>query len=148
MVVDKGSILFFSEDIHFLFKNKIKTRKWIYHCMKSEGKSIDSVNIIFCSDPFLYKLNRQYLKHDTYTDIITFDLSDSSNIISGDIYISIDRIKDNAKQFETTFLHELHRVIIHGFLHLSGYKDKTKPEKQLMRSKEDICLSLQPKFFD
>jgi rRNA maturation RNase YbeY len=116
--------------------------------MRSEHKDIDFVNVIFCSDSFLLDLNKHYLNHDTYTDILTFDYSDASTNVSGDIFISIDRVKENAKQFKTTFLQELHRVIIHGFLHLAGYKDKTRPEQQLMRSKEDIYLSLQPNFFN
>lgn len=116
--------------------------------MQSESKKIAGVNVIFCSDKFLHSLNTKYLKHDTLTDIITFDYSESDNAISGDVFISIDRVKENAKKYKVFFPVELHRVIIHGFLHLAGYKDKHIDEKQVMTSKEDYYLSLQPKFFN
>jgi len=146
--LNSGSILYFTEDIRFLLRDKRKLRNWIYHCMKAEEKSIGNVNIIFCSDRYLLDLNQTYLHHDTFTDIITFDYSESRNALSGDIFISIERVKNNAQKFHTSFLNELHRVIIHGFLHLAGYKDKSKSEQQIMRSKEDYCLSLQPKFWN
>lgn len=100
------------------------------------------MNYIFCSDPFLAKLNIQYLGHPTYTDIITFDCSEDNNFIQGDIYISIDRVRENALKFKTDFPQELHRVIVHGALHLIGYSDKSRQGKNEMRKKEDAYLSL------
>ena len=145
--MSKGKILFFAEDIRFLLKDKKKIRNWINFSIQAEGKSIGTVNIIFCSDSYLLELNQKYLNHDTFTDIITFDYSDQAENISGEIFISIDRIKENAKKFQVPFYNELHRVIIHGFLHLAGYKDKSRKDKLLMTSKEDYYLSLQPNFF-
>lgn len=100
-----------------------------------------SLDYIFCSDAYLLKINQQYLRHNDYTDIITFELSATSQT-EGEIYISVDRVKDNAMKFETTFSHELHRVIFHGALHLCGYKDKKKQEVLLIRKKEDEYLKL------
>ena len=99
------------------------------------------INYIFCSDNYLHQINFQYLDHDTFTDIITFDQSDKDQI-EGDIFISIDRVHENANERNISFVNELHRVMIHGILHLLGYNDKTPKEKQLMREKEDECLSL------
>ena len=102
---------------------------------------------MFCSDNYLLEINKQYLNHDTYTDIITFDYSTKKEPISGDIYIGIERVKENATTFSKSFENELHRVIIHGVLHLLGYKDKTKPAKQEMTKQEDICLKELEKMF-
>jgi rRNA maturation RNase YbeY len=135
-------IQFFSEDISFTLKEKNKVRNWIRQTVQSEGKKLKELNFIFCSDNYLLEINQQYLKHDTFTDIVTFDNSESSEIIIGDIFISIDRIKENANRYKVSEKDELHRVIIHGTLHLLGYKDKTKAHKTLMTSKEDQYLLL------
>ena len=142
-----GKILFFSEDINFLLRNKKKLRQWINASIVHEKMYTGSINFIFCSDEYLYALNNKYLSHKTLTDIITFDNSEKNLEISGDIFISIDRIHENAKQYKCTFVNELHRVIIHGILHLTGYNDNTKKEKYEMRSKEDYYLSLLPNIF-
>ncbi len=135
---------FFTEDISFTLRNKNKLRKWIQVVIGNEKKLPGSLNFVFCSDEYLHKLNVQYLDHDTLTDIITFDLSENADEISGEIYISIDRVKENAKKFTVPFYNELQRVMIHGILHLAGYHDKTHEEVTIMRGKEDKCLSLLP----
>lgn len=134
-------ISFHSEDVDFHLVNEKQIIKWIKNSVKNEGKTISELSYIFCSDEYLHKMNLEYLNHDTYTDIITFDYTEG-NIVSGDIFISIDRVKENALKFNTEFLNELSRVTIHGVLHLAGYKDKTTKEKELMRSKEDFYLTL------
>ncbi len=134
-------ISFHSEDVDFHLVNEKQIIKWIKNSVKNEGKTISELSYIFCSDEYLHKMNLEYLNHDTYTDIITFDYTEG-NIVSGDIFISIDRVKENALEFNTEFLNELSRVTIHGVLHLAGYKDKTTKEKELMRSKEDFYLTL------
>ncbi len=180
----KESINFFSEEIKFNLRDKIKIRKWILLALKKEKKSIDSINYIFCSDSYLLKLNKTYLGHNYLTDVITFDFRNlkleagswkqeagswkletgskkeeitipelpnnfskvlnfgKDEKLSGDIYISIDRVKENAKEYSKSFYPELHRVIIHGVLHLAGYDDITLKDKKLMSSKEDNYLSL------
>src|ERR1700712_4211242 len=134
-------IFFFEEDTTFKPKNKAKLRDWIKATVIAEGYTLSELNYIFCSDTYLLALNQQYLDHDTYTDIITFDNSELEKVIVGDIFISIDRIRENAKEFSKTEQDELHRVIIHGTLHLLGYKDKTKADKNLMTQKEDFYLA-------
>jgi len=136
-----AQIQFFSEEIKFTVPNPRKTTAWIKAAIKKEKANLESINYIFCSDDFLRAMNIQYLKHQTYTDIITFNYG-SDGVIEGDIYISIDRIKENAEKFSVDFNSELRRVIIHGVLHLLGYNDKSKTEKALMRKKEDSYLSL------
>ena len=133
-------IHFFEEDISYTLKQKTKVREWIFATVKEEGNKLKELNFVFCSDDYLLKINQEYLKHDTYTDIITFDNSDTEGIINGDIYISIERIRENAENFNTSETDELHRVIIHGTLHLLGYLDKTKKEKAIMTEKEDFYL--------
>jgi rRNA maturation RNase YbeY len=135
-------VYFFTEDISFTLKEKSKVRNWVKQTIQAEGKKLKELNFIFCSDNYLLEINQQYLKHDTFTDIVTFDNSESSEIIIGDIFISIHRIKENANQYKVSEMDELHRVIIHGTLHLLGYKDKTKAHKTLMTSKEDHYLLL------
>ncbi len=137
-----GSIRFFSEEIRFNLKGQRKTADWIKSVVLTEGKALRSVNIIFCSDAYLAEINKQYLKHDTFTDIITFNLSSAPDQIEGEIYISIDRVKENALSLGFDFETELQRVIIHGILHLVGYKDKSSSQKSIMRKKEDASLSL------
>jgi rRNA maturation RNase YbeY len=136
-----SSISFFSEDIDFIFNNESLCVSWLEKSIKNEGKIAGDLSFVFCDDEYLHKINLQYLKHDTYTDIITFDYTEA-NIIAGDIFISIDRVKENATAFNTLFENELSRVIIHGVLHLVGYKDKTEEESTLMRAKEDFYLNL------
>lgn len=135
-------ISFFSEDIDFTLKDKAKVRSWIGDTIKSEGfKRVSELSFVFCSDDYLLAINKQYLNHDTYTDIVTFDSSDEEDVIAGDIFISIERIRENAAKFGVTEQEELHRVIIHGVLHLCGYYDKKKEDKELMTAKENEYLS-------
>lgn len=134
-------INFFSEDIQFTLKDKIRLRKWVTKTIENEELKLGELNFIFCSDHYLLNINQEYLKHDTFTDIITFDNSDAADLISGDIFISVERITENAKNLNINFNDELHRVMIHGVLHLIGYPDKEKEEKIFMTSKEDSYLA-------
>ena len=132
-------------DIFFEETKPIKLRKsvlkrHIISLINNESKRTGNITIIFCSDNYLLVMNKKYLEHDYFTDIITFDYVEN-DIISGDLFISVDRVKENAEKFNTTFLNELVRVIFHGVLHLAGYKDKTTPDQQLMREKENFYLS-------
>lgn len=133
---------FFNQDITFKLPRPRKTKQWIREVASREGRQLVQLNYIFCSDEYLLSINRQYLKHNTLTDIITFDNSEGGGVIEGDIFISIERVKANATELKTTFNEELHRVLIHGVLHLSGYSDKSASDKSLMRKKEDAYLSL------
>jgi rRNA maturation RNase YbeY len=135
------AIQFFEEDITYKLKNKTAVRKWITETVINEGFKLAELTYVFCSDEYLLQINQQYLNHDTYTDIITFDNSEEHNTIAGDIFISIERIKENAAKFAVTETQELHRVIIHGALHLLGYKDKTVADKKKMTLKEDYYLN-------
>lgn len=137
-----AAIQFFSEKTRFKLKNPKKSSAWIKSIMKREKKTLNSLNYIFCSDEYLRDINIEYLNHKTYTDIITFNYNPSQKEIEGEIYISIDRVKENAAKFKVDVQTELHRVMIHGVLHLLGYNDKSKSEKAAMREKEDSCLSL------
>lgn len=136
-----ASINFFSEAISFKLKHPRKTSGWIKSTIKREKKSLEQLNFIFCSDEYLLEINKAYLKHNTFTDIITFNQSTIENIIEGDVYLSVDRIKENALSMNIPFDDEIHRVIIHGVLHLIGYDDKSKAAKSLMRKKEDFYLA-------
>jgi probable rRNA maturation factor len=136
------SINFFEEDIRFKLKNKTSVRQWIKVTIEAEGYTLKELNYIFCSDQYLLQINQQYLDHDTYTDIVTFDNSEKKGIIEGDIFISIDRIRENALKFSSGEANELHRVIIHGALHLLGYQDKKAESKKVMSVKEDHYLNL------
>ena len=136
-----GEIMFNDIDLKTNFKNRVEIRKWIKKAVLKEGFKLGELSFNFCSDEELLKINIEHLNHDFYTDIITFELNED-DIVIGDIYISVHRIKDNAKQQGTTFTNELMRVLIHGVLHLCGYKDKTKKDAALMREKEDYYLSL------
>jgi probable rRNA maturation factor len=138
----KPPINFFVEDIRFNLKNKTLIRNWIKDTILAEGYALDELSFILCSDEYLHVINKQYLDHDTYTDVITFDNGEELKMILGDIFISIDRVQENARQFHSTLQHELCRVMIHGTLHLLGYKDKSKAAKTLMTKKEDFYLSL------
>lgn len=128
-------------DVHTTVKRKRILYDWIKRVIISEKKSPGEVSIVLCSDGFLLDMNNQFLKHNYYTDIITFDYSDKE-VISGELYISVERVKENASIFNKSFDNELQRVIIHGVLHLCGYKDKTRKDQELMRKKEDQKLKL------
>ncbi|MCB0661803.1 MAG: rRNA maturation RNase YbeY [Saprospiraceae bacterium] len=132
-------IQFFTEDITFLLEDENLVREWIMKIINEEGQHLVALTFVFCSDAYLHNINIEYLDHDTLTDIITFPYQEPPNI-EGDIFISIDRIKDNANSFETTFENELRRVIIHGVYHLSGYGDKSEEEAKIMRQKENHAL--------
>lgn len=137
-------INFFTEDIEFKFKNRRACKKWIISALEEEGvlkkSKLEELSIIFCSDEYLLDMNKKYLDHDYFTDVITFDNS-KENSFSGDIFISIDRVRENAETFRQLFIDELYRVIIHGVLHLSGYDDGTESEQKSMRSREDYYLA-------
>ncbi|MDB5019096.1 MAG: rRNA maturation RNase YbeY [Pedobacter sp.] len=137
----KSAIHFFTEDISFTLKHKTIIKNWLKEAVAAEGYVLAELNFIFCSDEYLLGMNQQYLNHDTYTDVITFDNSEAPKTIVGDIFISVDRIKENAGQFSRDFIDEMCRVMVHGTLHLLGYKDKTKAAKLLMTEKEDLYLS-------
>lgn len=133
-------INFFSEN-NFQFNKSDQTNKLLKLLLNEEGYELGDLNYIFCNDDYLLNINKQYLNHDYYTDIISFD-NTVNKIVYGDIYISTDRVKDNSLTFNTTFENELARIIIHGLLHLCGYKDKSQNDKQIMTQKEDYYLAL------
>jgi len=135
-------IEFFSEDIDFSLEDPQQVSDWIAIVIKQHGQELGSLTYIFCSDDYLHKMNVEYLAHDTLTDIITFNNADEEGIIEGDVFISVDRVRDNATDASTSFKDELHRVIIHGVLHLLGFKDKSEQDEALMRKEEDSSLSL------
>jgi probable rRNA maturation factor len=136
-----GKIAFNDVDLKTSFKGRKKIKEWVNKAIKKEGYELGELSYNFCSDEHLLQINIEHLKHDFYTDIITFELNENKTIV-GDVYISIDRVKENAQQNNKTYSNELMRVIIHGALHLCGYKDKIKKEAALMREKEDYYLSL------
>jgi probable rRNA maturation factor len=140
--MSKIAINFFVEDIQYTLKHKTSIRNWIHEAIVAEGYALNELSFIFCSDAYLLDMNQQYLNHDTYTDVITFDNSEELKIILGDIFISVDRVRENAAGLKTNLLNELCRVMIHGTLHLLGYKDKSKAAKSLMTDKENHYLSL------
>jgi rRNA maturation RNase YbeY len=132
---------FFLQPVSVL-KQRIMLKSFLQKTAIKEGRPIHSLNIIFCSDEYLLSINKQFLNHDYYTDIITFDLSESKRgPVTAELYISYDRVKDNARQMETTTTKELHRVVFHGLLHLLGYKDKTTKDQMEMRKMEDKLLA-------
>ena len=126
----------------FDIADKSKLKKWIKEVVGKEGSTIAELNFIFCDDDCLLEKNKTFLKHDTLTDIITFDYSEK-NTLTGDVYISIERVKENSQNYGVSYENELHRVIIHGVLHLLGYNDKNEKQQKEMREKEDFYLSLQ-----
>lgn len=136
-----GTITFNIHGLKFSLKDKLLIKSLIARIFAEENVSFKSVSYVFCKDDFLLKLNQQYLNHDTLTDILTFTLSNSSLPIVSEIYISIERVEENARNLQIEFLSELYRVIIHGILHLCGYTDTSKAEKLKMRRKEDYYLS-------
>ena len=133
---------FFFETKNLKIKNKKKVRSLVKSLCLKENKKLGFINCVFCSDEYLKGVNKKYLKHDYYTDIITFDHKEKEDNVEGDLYISLERIKENAKNFGVKTEEELIRVIIHGLLHLIGYKDKSKKEKMIMTQKENKYISL------
>ena len=136
------AIYFFSEEINFELKEKLNRKRWLKNIATKAGFNIRELNYVFCSDEYLYQINLEYLNHETYTDIITFDNSEKEFDLSGDIFISIDRVNENAKTHNQEIETELSRVLAHGLLHLMGYKDNTKEESTLMRQKEEESINL------
>ena len=134
-------ISFFSEDVKFKPADQAGLKRWLVAVAKKHKRKIGEVNYIFCSDEYLYELNKAYINHKTYTDIITFEYSTDLEILS-DIFISIDRIKENAGKFKVPFQVELHRVMVHGLLHLLGYKDKKPADIKKIRTAEEKFLKL------
>jgi len=132
-------VRYFSEDIDFTLSQKRKYTSWLKEVALSENRKLSDINIIFCSDDYLLSINKEYLGHDYYTDIITFDYCEGS-ILSGDLFISIDSVKDNASFYNVDFIVELSRVMVHGVLHLIGFDDHTSSDIQIMRSKEDYYI--------
>ena len=135
-------IWFFAERTTYEHKGKGRTREWILRIIEGEGRRPGKINIIFCSDEALQEINIKYLKHSTLTDIVTFDLSEEEKVIEGDIYISVERARENALKFGVKPQDEIMRLIAHGILHLAGYRDKTTEDKGVMTRKEDYYLSL------
>ncbi len=141
------NITFFYEEIDpkkfgFRIDQQKTIQEWISKIIDSEGYQLENLNYIFCSDEYLLKMNQEYLNHNTYTDIITFDNSELEKTIEADIFISTDRVKENSQSQNIVFEDELARVLVHGVLHLMGWNDKTNDLKKEMRKKEDACLSL------
>jgi probable rRNA maturation factor len=135
-----SKIKFFFIDVRFSFNHRTKLKRFIQQIFKKEGKEVISLNYIFCTDKYLLTMNSKYLGHNYYTDILTFDFSNSSSI-AAEIYISIDRVKENSKKLKIPFSTEIKRVMFHGVLHLCGYEDSTKLEISLIRKKEDDLLN-------
>ena len=133
-------VKFHAVDVNPSFKQKTRLKQFIKFLFSSEGRELHSIDYIFCNDEYLLSLNKQFLQHNYYTDILTFDLSKENKAIIGEIYISIDRVKENAATNSNLYLNELRRVIFHGALHLCGYLDKTRKEKELMTQKENYYL--------
>jgi rRNA maturation RNase YbeY len=136
-----STINFHKHNVSFILEEKLLLKTLIASILTQEKVSFKSISYIFCNDEFLLKLNQQYLNHDTLTDILTFTLSNSKMPLVSEIYISIERVKENAGNLDIPFLNELHRVMIHGVLHLCGYADHSDVEKLMMRQKEDFYLS-------
>ena len=134
-------IQYFYEDTDFVFRGKTLNSKWLRLVAESEIKRIGSISVIFCSDNYILDVNQKYLQHDYFTDIITFDYCEGDRL-SGDLFISVDSVRENSLEYGTEFKDELNRVIVHGLLHLIGYDDHTEEETALMRKKEDYYLSL------
>ncbi|OOB83486.1 rRNA maturation RNase YbeY [Flavobacterium columnare] len=131
----------YNYETNFLLENEIGYTEWIESVVKSEDKELNEINYIFCDDEYLLQINKQYLDHDYYTDVISFDYTEEG-LITGDIFISIDRVKENASSLGVSFEEELKRVIIHGVLHYCGYKDKSSEEEETMRLKEDEKIKM------
>ena len=134
-------IRYFCEDIKFTYKNKLANNRWLKMVAGSEIRKIGDINVIFCSDNYILDVNMKYLQHDYFTDIITFDYCEGQ-VLSGDLFISVDSVRENSIEFGTDFEEELHRVIVHGVLHLIGYDDHTEEDKKVMRQKENYYLQM------
>lgn len=131
----------FNYELPFQLENEEHYSQWIQDVLISESKKLGEISYIFCDDEYLLNINKQYLDHDYYTDVISFDYTED-DVISGDVFISIDRVKENATEYKVAFDHELKRVIIHGILHYCGYADKTEVEENIIRSKEEEKILL------
>lgn len=138
-------VKYFNEDIKFVFKNKLGNNRWLKFVAGSEMRKIGDINIIFCSDNYILDVNMQYLQHDYFTDIITFDYCED-DVLSGDLFISIDSVRENASFYGTEFSEELNRVIVHGVLHLIGYDDHNDEDIKQMREKENYYLQYRNNF--
>ena len=138
--MSKDPVRFYKEGVSFRLQNQDGLKKWILKAVRENKMTAGDINFIFCSDKYLLKLNRDFLNHNYFTDIITFDNSTEKGNAVADIYISVQRVAVNAKKFKSVFREELHRVMIHGILHLAGYSDKSKSGKNAMRSAEDYWL--------
>ncbi|MBK6947265.1 MAG: rRNA maturation RNase YbeY [Haliscomenobacter sp.] len=136
-------IAFFSEDVDFSLSHPDVIRLWIQKNLENQSCSLGFLNVVFCSDAYIHQMNVEYLKHDELTDIITFPYQDPP-LIEGDLFISIDRVRENAQNYAASFEEELHRVIIHGVFHLCGFGDKSPEEAALMRAMEDRALKVFP----
>lgn len=134
-------IRFFCEDVKFAFKDKLATKNWLKFVAGSEVRTLGDISIIFCSDNYILDVNMRFLNHDYFTDIITFDYCEGRKL-SGDLFISIDSVRENAAEYGTEFKDELNRVIVHGLLHLIGYDDLTEEDRKVMRQKEDYYINL------
>ena len=135
------SLHFYSADIDFSLDNPDLVTKWIQTVIRNHERMTGKITYLFCSDDYILDVNKRFLDHDTYTDIITFD-NVEGNLVSGDILISIDRVGENARQFGVSFSQELHRVLVHGVLHLLGFKDKSEEDSKMMRAKENESLQI------
>lgn len=138
-------VRYFAEETDFIFKKKLVTSRWLKCVAVNEFRRIGDINVIFCSDNYLLDINKKFLSHDYFTDIITFDYCDD-DILSGDLFISVDSVKDNSAFYQTSVNDEMDRVIVHGLLHLIGYDDHTDEDIKVMRAKEDQYLSLRKNF--
>ena len=134
-------MIVFNYETPFELPNEIQTQEWIQKVVADNGFEIGEINYVFCDDNYLHKLNVEFLNHDTLTDVISFD-NTLGKLISGDIFISIERVEENAKDFKVSFENELHRVMIHGVLHYMGFKDKSDDDKTKMRNAENKALSI------
>ena len=134
------AIQFTAHEVKVDLKEKRKLKTFLKDLFADEGQGLKNLHYVFCSDTYLLEINKQFLKHDTYTDIVTFEMGEDPEITEGEIYISIDRVKENAQKFKVSVNQELHRVIFHGALHLCGFRDKSKTESALMREKENEYL--------
>ncbi|MBC9910933.1 rRNA maturation RNase YbeY [Chitinophaga varians] len=134
------AIQFTAHEVKVDLKEKRKLKTFLKDLFAGEGQGLKDLHYVFCSDAYLLEINKQFLKHDTYTDIVTFEMGEDPEITEGEIYISVDRVKENAQKFQVSVNQELHRVIFHGALHLCGFRDKSKTESALMREKEDEYL--------
>ena len=134
-------IRYFCEDIRFTYKNKLANNRWLKMVAGSEIRKIGDINVNICNNNYILDVNMKYLQHDYFTDIITFDYCEGK-VLSGDLFISVDSVRENSIEFGTDFEEELHRVIVHGVLHLIGYDDHTEEDKKLMRQKENYYLKM------